>query len=211
MIAGRVGAISQQPLEDLRSLRATCKNMRCACSFRDVDRHLAIERVREELSWSHPTEYEALLAMLNDLGNSEAAFMSGVVAVFGRNDNCLNDDLRRAADSGHNATAYLYAIVLYGANADTAIDDSAKSYMRRVAGGGGTMMLSAARGVGLRARCPRMPSTQGRGTGGANRCWGYSRCAAKFGAPARDGAACTKGGNKSRSFAARTTVFAAKW
>jgi hypothetical protein len=74
--------------------------------------------------------------MLSGLRNPEACFLSGIKAFFieykGYN------DLRRAAKAGHNAAAYLYAILLYRDNGGAAADDTTKGYMRRVAGGGST-------------------------------------------------------------------------
>jgi hypothetical protein len=74
--------------------------------------------------------------MLSGLGNSEACFMSGIKAF------CIEhrgyNDLRRATEGGHDAAAYLYAILLYKDNGGAAADDTTNGYMRRVAGGGST-------------------------------------------------------------------------
>jgi hypothetical protein len=48
------------------------------------------------------------------------------------------DDLQRTVEGGHDAAAYLYAILLYRDNGSAAIDDTAKGYMRLVEGGGST-------------------------------------------------------------------------
>jgi hypothetical protein len=48
------------------------------------------------------------------------------------------NDLRHAIEDGHDAAAYLYAILLYKDNGGAAADDIAKRYMRRVAGGSST-------------------------------------------------------------------------
>jgi hypothetical protein len=48
------------------------------------------------------------------------------------------NDLRRATEGGHDAAAYLYAILLYKDNRSATADDTAERYMRRVAGGGST-------------------------------------------------------------------------
>jgi hypothetical protein len=74
--------------------------------------------------------------MLTGLGNPEASFFSGTKAVFIENRGY--NDLRRTADGGHEAAAYLYTILLYRDNGGAAADDTAKRYMRRVAGGGST-------------------------------------------------------------------------
>jgi TPR repeat protein len=74
--------------------------------------------------------------MLTGLGNAEACFLSGIKAFFIEHRGY--NDLRRAAEGGHDAAAYLYAILLYRDNGGAAADDTAKGYMRRVASGGST-------------------------------------------------------------------------
>jgi TPR repeat protein len=74
--------------------------------------------------------------MLGGLRNPEACFLSEIKAFFIEHKGY--DDLRRAAEDGHDAAAYLYAILLYRENGSAATDDTAKGYMRRVAGGGST-------------------------------------------------------------------------
>jgi hypothetical protein len=72
--------------------------------------------------------------MLSDLGNPEACSLSGIKASFIEHRGY--NDLRRAAEGGHNAAAYLYAILLYRDNGSAAANDTMKGYMRRVACGG---------------------------------------------------------------------------
>jgi hypothetical protein len=69
--------------------------------------------------------------MLTGLGNPEAFFFSGIKVVFIESRGY--NDLRRATEGGHDAAAYLYAILLYRDNGGAAADDTAKRYMRRVA------------------------------------------------------------------------------
>jgi hypothetical protein len=98
---------------------------------------LSIKRIRDEISWVwNPTAYKAFLAMLSGLGNPEACFLSGIKAFFIEHKGY--NDLRRAAEGGHDAVAYLYAILLYRDNGSATADDTVKGYMRRVAGGGST-------------------------------------------------------------------------
>jgi hypothetical protein len=111
--------------------------MRSVCGHGYVGQRLSIEGIRDEISWVwNPTTYKAFLAMLTDPGNPEACFFSGIKAVFMENRRCNN--LRRAAEVGHDAVAYLHIILLYRENGGAATDDTAKRYMRRVAGGGST-------------------------------------------------------------------------
>jgi hypothetical protein len=94
-IAARVSATSEWPLADLRSLRGTCSTMRRVCGHGDVGRHLSIEGIRDEISWVwNPTSYKAFLAMLTDLGNPEACFLSRIKAFFIEHRGY--NDLRRA-------------------------------------------------------------------------------------------------------------------
>jgi hypothetical protein len=74
--------------------------------------------------------------MLIVLGNLEASFLSGIKAFFIEHRGY--NDLWHAAEGGHDAAAYLYAILLYRDNGGAAADDTAKGYMKRVAGGGST-------------------------------------------------------------------------
>jgi hypothetical protein len=77
--------------------------------------------------------------MLTGLGNPEACFFSEIKFVFMENKEC--HDLQRAAEGGHDAVAYLDAIVLYRDNGGATDDDPAKRYMRRVTGGGSTTSI----------------------------------------------------------------------
>jgi hypothetical protein len=111
--------------------------MRRVCVHGDVGRRLSIEGIRDEISWVwNPTTYKAFLAILTGLENPEACFLSGIKAFFIEHRGY--NDLRCAAEGGHNAAAYLYAILLYRDNGGAAADDTAKGYMRRVAGDGST-------------------------------------------------------------------------
>jgi hypothetical protein len=111
--------------------------MRRVCGHDDIDRRLSIEGIRDEISWVwNSTAYKAFLAMLSGLGNPEACFLFGIKAFFIEHRGY--NDLRCAAEGGHNAVAYLYAILLYRDNDGADAADTAKGYMRRVAGGSTT-------------------------------------------------------------------------
>jgi hypothetical protein len=79
----------------------------------------------------NPIAYKAFLAKLSVLGNLEACFLSGIKAFFIEHRGY--NDLRRAAEGGHDAAAYLYTILLYRDNGGAAADDTVKGYMTRVA------------------------------------------------------------------------------
>jgi hypothetical protein len=92
------------------------------------------------------------------------------------------NDLRHAAEGGHDEAAYLYAILLYTDNGGAAADDTVKRYMRRVTGGGSTtsrwLSNEGCHCVGLCTRRPRVRSTPQLGAFGVNRCRLRHRCAA---------------------------------
>jgi hypothetical protein len=183
------------------------------CGHGDVDRHLSIEGIRDEISWVwNPIAYKAFLTMLSRLENPEACFLSGIKALFIEHRGY--NDLRRAAEGGHDAAAYLYAILLYRDNGGAAADDTAKGYMRQVGGGGSTTSSRWLSNVGclLCARRPRVHSTTRLGAFGVNRCRLRHRCAAisRAQAPAAD-AAWKKDGFEFLYFAAKTIGCAAKW
>jgi hypothetical protein len=67
---------------------------------------------------------------------SGACFLSGIKALFIEHKGY--NDLQRATMGGNDAAAYLYAILLYRDNVSAAADNTAKGYMRWVAGGGST-------------------------------------------------------------------------
>jgi hypothetical protein len=131
--------------------------MRRVCVHGDVGRRLSIEGIRDEISWVwNPTTYKAFLAILTGLENPEACFLSGIKAFFIEHRGY--NDLRCAAEGGHNAAAYLYAILLYRDNGGAAADDTAKGYMRRVAGDSSTTLsrwLSNERCLPLREKAAR--------------------------------------------------------
>jgi hypothetical protein len=109
--------------------------MHRVCDHGDVGRRLSIEGIRDEVSWVwNPSAYKAFLAMLSGLGNPDACFFSGIKAFFIEHRGY--NDLRHATEGGHDAAAYLYAILLYRDNGGAATDDTTKGYMRRFAGGG---------------------------------------------------------------------------
>jgi hypothetical protein len=111
--------------------------MRHMCNHDDVGQRLSIEGIQDEIPWVwNPTANKAFLAMLGGLGNPEACFLSEIKAFFIEHRGY--NDLRCAAEGGHDAAAYLYAILLHRDNGSAADDDTAKGYMRRVAGDGST-------------------------------------------------------------------------
>jgi hypothetical protein len=93
--------------------------------------------------------------MLTGLGHLQACFLFGIKAFLIE----LREynDLQCATEDGHDAAAYLYAILLYRDNGGAAAADTVKWYMRRVAGGGSTTSrwLSNVRCLPLREKAAR--------------------------------------------------------
>jgi hypothetical protein len=111
--------------------------MRRVCGHDDVAQRLSIEGIQDEISWAwNPTAYKALLAMLTGLRHPEACFLSGIKAFFIEHRGY--NDLQRVAEGGHDAAAYIYAVLLYRDNGGAVADDTANGYIRRVAADGST-------------------------------------------------------------------------
>jgi hypothetical protein len=138
------------------------------CGHGDIGRRLPIEGIRDAISWVwNPTAYKAFPAMLSGLENPEACFLSRIKAFFIKHKGY--NDLRRVTEGGHDAAAYLYTILIYRDNGSATADDTAKGYMRRVAGGGSTTSrwLSNEGCLPLREK-PRVRSTTRLGAFGVN-------------------------------------------
>jgi hypothetical protein len=149
--------------------------------------------------------------MLSGLGNPEACFLSGIKAFFIKHRGY--NDLRRTAEGEHDATAYLYAILLYRDNGGAAADDTAKGYMTWVAGGGSTTSrwLSNEGCLLLREKATRVLHYSTWRIG-VNRCHLRHRCAAISRAQAPTAAAAwKKDGFEFLCFAVKTVGCAAKW
>ncbi|KAK3160321.1 hypothetical protein QOZ80_1BG0058010 [Eleusine coracana subsp. coracana] len=132
-IAGHVAASSSRPMDDLTSIRATCKAMRAACS----DPGVALEK-EAAMKWAETGRYHALMARLAAAGNPEACFIMGLALVFAHrrvHQGALLLD--RAAAAGHKAAAYVLGLLFYraaaAANAEAA-RDAAKRYIAQVEG-----------------------------------------------------------------------------
>jgi hypothetical protein len=181
------------------------------CGHGDVGRRLSIERIQDEISWVlNPITYKAFLAMLTGLGNPEACFLSGIKTFFIEHRGY--NDLWRAAEGGHDAAAYLYAILLYRDNGAASTDDTAKGYMRRVAGGGSmttSRWMSNEGCLPLRER-PRVHSTTRLGAFRVNRCRLRHRCAVISAQAPAAAVAWKKDGFEFLYFAAKTVGCTAK-
>ncbi|RCV21709.1 hypothetical protein SETIT_4G159300v2 [Setaria italica] len=120
-IAGHLAAISERPMDDLRSLRVICSLMR---------------RVWDEMSWNEPARYAALVPRLTLIGNPNAYFLTGIVEFFREHHGPHPSfyELSLATVGGHNVPAYLVALILYRNNGGAGDDDIAKRYVRRVEG-----------------------------------------------------------------------------
>ncbi|TVU21977.1 hypothetical protein EJB05_31649, partial [Eragrostis curvula] len=130
-IAGHVAASSARPMDDLRSIRATCKAMNAACSDPAVARRVALEN-ETATKWDETERYRALVARLAAAGNPEACFITGMALIFvHRNAQQGAAALDRAAAAGHKAAAYVLGLLLYRVDGGR---DVAKQYIAQVEG-----------------------------------------------------------------------------
>ncbi|KAL6626712.1 hypothetical protein ACP70R_030438 [Stipagrostis hirtigluma subsp. patula] len=133
-IAGAVAASSPRPMDDLCSIRATCKAMYEACNDRAVGRRVALER-EAAMKWSETGRYHAVVDHLAGAGNPEACFLVGLTLIFAHR--CAPEGaawLDRAAAAGHKAAAYVLGLLLYGVSECRGV---AEQYIRLVEGEAG--------------------------------------------------------------------------
>ncbi|KAG2570118.1 hypothetical protein PVAP13_7KG024318 [Panicum virgatum] len=137
-IAGHIAATSVRPMEDLRSLRVTCHFMCRVCSDLEVGRLISVERFYRLYRYVIPDGYLTLLPRLAQVGNLEACFVVGMIAVLRypllKPLSVIDKNLERAARGGHKVVAYVAAILLYMANGGTSADNTTRQYMRQVVG-----------------------------------------------------------------------------
>ena len=61
--------MSVSPMDDLRSLRTTCRFLRGITSDRGVRQRIDVRRFAPAMLWNDSAAYAALLARLTDIGN----------------------------------------------------------------------------------------------------------------------------------------------
>ncbi|XP_072149562.1 F-box protein At1g67340-like [Setaria viridis] len=137
-IIGHLAATSDNPLEELRRLWATCRLMLSVCDDRAVGVRLSFLQCWEKMSWSQSSRMHALLHQLVALGNLEACLSIAMKDFFGKRGplQLFLHQLSRGTVSGLNVAAYLYALFLYRNDGGAADDDIARMYIRRVEGEG---------------------------------------------------------------------------
>jgi hypothetical protein len=125
----RVAAQSEDANVDLCNLRASCKAMCVVGGATTVGRRLALKRILRRRFYLGPEYRATLINTLASVGNREALFQSGLRhAVLGNTRGvimlCL-DQLRCAAEAGHNESMYALSLFLYRPNSGEADDDEA--------------------------------------------------------------------------------------
>ncbi|CAN6234748.1 unnamed protein product [Urochloa humidicola] len=157
-IAGCRTTSSPDPMQDLRSLRRSCKWMLQVCKNREVAKCILVQWALEREVFAVP-EYngdyrEYLIANLAEAGNIEACFRDGLRVIFDVNRrelNCLLDNLESTANKRHNLAAYMLAMCLYRRNGGDGDDEKAKELLRKLKVQDGPR-VAAAGGIGVPPR-----------------------------------------------------------
>ncbi|CAO2044974.1 unnamed protein product [Urochloa humidicola] len=157
-VAGLLAASSPDPMQDLRSLRRSCKWMCQVCKSRHVAKSIPVQHALEHELYAvadYGRDYRNdLIGKLAEAGNEEACFRDGVRVIFDvyRSDLvCPLDNLKSAAHKGHNLAAYMLAVCLYRRNGGAVDDEKAKELIRKLKGEDGPG-AAAAGGGGVRQR-----------------------------------------------------------
>jgi len=106
-------------MDDLRSLRATCRFLRGVTSDRAVGQCIDVHWFAAAMLWNDHAAYAALLAHLTDIGNPVACYITGMNNAFSKGTPEARPsiiELACAAKCGHNVAAYVDAILLFRAN-----------------------------------------------------------------------------------------------
>ncbi|CAN6308942.1 unnamed protein product [Urochloa humidicola] len=107
-------------MQDLRSLRRSCKWMCQVCKSRHVAKSIPVQHALERELFAVPHCFRDGLRVVFDVYRSEL--------------DCPLDNLKSAADKGHNLAAYLLALCLYRRNGGAVDDEKAKELIRKLEG-----------------------------------------------------------------------------
>ncbi|CAN6305524.1 unnamed protein product [Urochloa humidicola] len=145
-------------MQDLRSLRRSCKRMYQVCKSRHATKCILVQRVleREVFTVAHYNgDYrENLIGKLAEAGNKEACFRDGLCIFFDVNRSGLDyphHSLEGAAYKGHNLAAYTFAMCLYRRSGGATDDEKVKELIRKLEDQDGSGAVDA-EGVGVRQR-----------------------------------------------------------
>ncbi|CAO2191484.1 unnamed protein product [Urochloa humidicola] len=104
-------------MQDLHSLRRSCKWMCQVCKSRHVTKSIPVQHALEQELYAvadNGRDYRNdLIGKLAEAGNEQACFYDGLCIVFDvyRSElDCPLDNLKSAAHKGHNLTAYMLAL-----------------------------------------------------------------------------------------------------
>ena len=109
-IAGHLAAMLFSPMDDLRSLRATCRFLRGVTSDGAVGQRIDVRWFAAAMLWNDRAAYAALLAHLTDIGNPEAGYITGMNKVFSNGTPVARQcivELARTAERGHNCNTLI--------------------------------------------------------------------------------------------------------
>ncbi|RLM45240.1 hypothetical protein C2845_PMPSC055978 [Panicum miliaceum] len=111
-IAGHLASTSERPMDDLRTLRATCRRMNLVCRNPKVGRRVNVAGLTD-MAWHTPDAYHTFVSCMAQL--------------------VLDKNIEHAAVSGHEVAAYVAVVLLYMANGGAGVDATARQYMRHAA------------------------------------------------------------------------------
>ncbi|CAO2041794.1 unnamed protein product [Urochloa humidicola] len=127
-------------MEDLITLRKTCKDMRATCKDGHVGRCIPLQRALscEVFKPYYNRRYiNRLIHKLARAGHTDAYFCKGMRIIFGQNGGALwlpLDNLERAANNGHTTVAYTLTLFLYRRNSGTTADETMMRLLKMVEG-----------------------------------------------------------------------------
>uniref|UniRef100_A0ACD5ZAZ0 Uncharacterized protein n=1 Tax=Avena sativa TaxID=4498 RepID=A0ACD5ZAZ0_AVESA len=139
-VTARIAGESTTPLNDIVSLRRSCKVFRDATASREVGRCMAVQR-EWRLHWWDKAMFLSVLRRCAASGNADASYILGLEEICNRRRKASGlRHLRRAMEHGHAAAAYTIGMIMLRDSYDLEGIEQAMGYLE-----GGGSALSAPR------------------------------------------------------------------
>lgn len=128
-VTARIAGESTTPLDDIVSLRRSCKVFRDATAAREVGRCMAVQR-EWQLHWWDKARFLSVLRRCAASGNPEASYILGLEEICNRRRKASGlRHLRRAMEHGHAVAAYTIGMIMLRDSLDLKGIEQAMGYL----------------------------------------------------------------------------------
>lgn len=128
-VTARIAGESSTPLDDIVSLRRSCKVFRDATAAREVGRCMAVQR-EWRLHWWDKARFLSVLRRCAASGNPDASYILGLEEICNRRRKASGlRHLRRAMEHGHPVAAYTIGMIMLRDSYDLEGIEQAMEYL----------------------------------------------------------------------------------